>query len=389
MKRTNNTARTTTRAMGIAGLAVLALTAVACNKAKPDTTPVPQIMPRVSITSVKGDTESELLAAIYARVLENAGVRVTRKDPIDMDRAQYYQALLDGQFQMIPEHSGDLLHFVLDGVDTGTVPSTTQPSEPATTRAPITIPVTTVPATTVAGETTVPASDTTGAATTTSAESTTTSAASTTTDAGSTTTTTLAPTNARSLVAQIIAINSTIPGTMIAYNGGIAESRQVIACSTEAMKALSSYQMFTLTDLASVAPQVRLGAPATFMTDEEQGLPALQRSYAPEFKDVVTVETADIASAIDKNTADCFVVDSLDPVITTKTMTILLDDQYMVTTNAVIVLMDAIVQTPEVTSALDTLAGALTTEVLNRMLNEIRANGTDIAVVANAFADNL
>ena len=93
MKRTNHSARHTTRALGAAGFAILALAAVACSKETEDTTPVPQLMPRVAITSVKGDAQSELMAAIYARVLENKGVRVTRKDPVDMERAEYFQAL--------------------------------------------------------------------------------------------------------------------------------------------------------------------------------------------------------------------------------------------------------------------------------------------------------
>ncbi|MEI7546750.1 MAG: glycine betaine ABC transporter substrate-binding protein, partial [Actinomycetota bacterium] len=183
MKRTNHSARHTTRAVGAAGLAVLALTTLACTKKTVDTTPIPQVMPRVAITSVKGDVTSELLAAIYARALENAGVRITRKDPVAMDRPAYYKALQDGQFQMIPEFSDELLKYVLDSVDTGTTPSTTEAIAPATTRAPITIPTTTtVPTTTTTGATT-----TTAAGATTTAGSTTTSAATTTTGTGSTT----------------------------------------------------------------------------------------------------------------------------------------------------------------------------------------------------------
>ena len=115
----------------------------------------------------------------------------------------------------------------------------------------------------------------------------------------------------------------------------------------------------------------------------------MQRVYAPEFADVVTVEAADLATAITDNKADCFVLDSLDPLITANDLTLLVDDQYMLPSNSVIVLMSSTVNSPEVTSALDTLAGMLTTAKLNQMLREIVVNGTDISVVANAFADNL
>jgi len=385
MKRTNHSARHTTRALGAAGLAMLALATVACSKKDETVTPTPQVMPRVAITSVKGDTTSQLMAAIYARVLENNGVRITRKDPVDMDRAMYFQALQDSQFDMIPELSHDLLSFVLDNVESGstTVPTTaTTDPAPATTRAPIVIPTTTIAAST----TTVATTDT--GATTTSGASTTTSAATTTT-AGATTTSTIPPTDEHSVIAQLFAINQTIPTTLIAYDGSLAQHTTAVACTPTTMKTLEAYQLFNLSDLAALAPQIRLGASAAWIADETSGLPLMERVYAPEFADVVTVEEADLATAITDAKADCFVIDSLDPLFTANDLTLLVDDQYMLPSNSVIVLMSSTVNSPEVTSALDTLAGMLTTEKLNQMLREIEVNGTDIAVVANAFADNL
>ncbi len=358
--------------MGAIGLAVLAVVAVACNKAKPDTSPVPQLMPRVSITSVKGDVESELMAAIYARVLENTGVRVTRVDPVSMDRGAYYKAMQDGQFQMIPEFSHDLLSFLLDATPTDSTPSTTNSLAPATTPEPVLMPTT----------------DTSGAGSTTT-QATTTTIAATTTTAGSTTTTTVPPTNANSLTAQIVAINSTLPNTLIAYAATIADHRPEIACTPAAIKAVSTYQLYTLSNLASLAPQMRLGVTAAYRTDKEAGLPALLRFYAPEFKSVDTVETAAMGAAIDAGTVDCVAVDSFDPLIATKNLRIILDDKYMGAANAAIVLMASTINLPEVTAALDKVTTALSTEKLARMLNEIAANGTNIAVVANAFADNL
>ena len=369
--------------MGAIGLAVLAVVAVACNKAKPDTSPVPQLMPRVSITSVKGDVESELMAAIYARVLENTGVRVTRVDPVSMDRGAYYKAMQDGQFQMIPEFSHDLLSFLLDATPTDSTPSTTNSLAPATTQEPVLMPTTTtVPATTV------PTTDTSGAGSTTT-QATTTTIAATTTTAGSTTTTTVPPTNANSLMAQIVAINSTLPNTLIAYAATLADHRPEIACTPAAIKAVSTYQLYTLTNLASLAPQMRLGVTAAYRTDKEAGLPELLRFYAPEFKSVDTIETAAMGAAIDAGTVDCVAVDSFDPLIATKNLRIILDDKYMSAANAAIVLMASTVNLPEVTAALDKVTTALSTEKLARMLNEIAANGTNITVVANAFADNL
>ena len=117
---------------------MLAFTACSSDETSPTSTfPLP---PRIAITSVKGDPKSQLLAAIYARILEDGGFRVARKDPIELDRAGYYQALQDGEFQLIPEFSGELISFVYSQAEAAPLPSTSVPTEPATTQAPITRP---------------------------------------------------------------------------------------------------------------------------------------------------------------------------------------------------------------------------------------------------------
>jgi glycine betaine/choline ABC-type transport system substrate-binding protein len=125
------------------------------------------------------------------------------------------------------------------------------------------------------------------------------------------------------------------------------------------------------------------------MADEVLGFPAMVRTYAGEFDDTVVVEEADLADAITAAEADCFAMNSLNPLITTERMTILVDDQLMAPSNAALALMASTIATPEAVGALDAIAASLTTERLNQMLNEIVANGTDPVVVANAFVDTL
>ena len=189
--------------------------------------------------------------------------------------------------------------------------------------------------------------------------------------------------------AQLVAINSSIDSKLLAYGATIAESRMVIACTDTFFQAQAAYQLYTLTDLASLAPSVRFAAPAAFLADDAEGLPQLLRVYAPEFAATLTVEAADVAAAVEADTADCFVIDSLDPVMTGSDLIMLLDDQYMARMNVAIALMAATVATPEVTSALDKVASALSTDKLNQLLREIAENGTDLTVVANAFVDNI
>ena len=403
MKRTTPTAQMFMRCLGPAALAALAFSACSDDSSTP--TPTLQLPPRIAVTSVKGDPESQLLAAIYARVLEDGGFRVARKDPVEMDRAQYYQAIQDGTFQLIPDYSNDLLQFIYSLPNASPLPTTSLPTSPATTVAPVvvsttTLPSTTLPGTTVAGETTTTAGDTT---TTEASTATTTEIATTvvettevtttlvaTTLVGDTTTTAVpTPGNGNSIVEQVLALNAGLPSALVVNNGSLAEKKQIIACSTEAMEANADTQLRSLTDLASNAPGIVLGASAAFMDDEAHGLAAFELYYGGEFKDTAVIEDADLATAITDGDADCFVMNSLNPLVTSQRMTILVDDRLMVPTNAALALMASTSATPEAIGTIDAIAVALTTERLNQMLNEIINNGGDPIVVANAFVDTL
>ncbi len=389
MKRTNPLART------LAPLTLAALVLTACGGSSDATTSSTIVVtPRVVVTSVKGDSTSQLLAAIYARVLEDAGFRVSRKDPVDMDRAAYYAAIQAGEFQLIPDFSGDLLHFVYDQPGAPVSPTTVVPAGPASTEAPVVLATTSTVASLT--NTTVPTSDTTVDTTVdTTADTTTTTAAASTTAAPSTVagdTTTTVPTllsTGRSITEQLVAIRAALPATLDASNGLYAEHKLVVACTPTAMKSNETVQLITLTNLASIAPTIRLAGSAEFMAAPEGGLSTFLEYYGAEFKDVVTVEEADMATAVDDDTADCFATDSMNPVITTKRLTSMVDDKVMVESNAAIALVAKDVANAELLAALDTLSTALTTEKLNQMLNEVTTNGTDPVVVANAFMDSI
>ena len=409
MKRTTPTAQMFMRCLGPAALAALAFTACGGDDSTTATT-IFQLPPRIAITSVKGDPESQLMAAIYARVLEDGGFRVARKDPVEMDRAQYYQAIQDGTFQLIPDYSDNLLQFAYSLPDASPLPSTSLPAGPASTLAPVVVITTTLPTTTppasTAPATTAPA--TTAPVTTAAGGTTTTAAAAGLRKAAATPSTTVATTgvattpvgdtttteapkagNGHSIVEQVLALNAGLPPTLIVNNGSLAENKQIIACSAAAMEANTGTQLISLTDLASNAPGIVLGGSSAFMDDEVHGLPAFELYYGGEFKDTTTVEDADLAAAITAGDADCFVMNSLNPLITTQRMTILTDDQLMVPTNAVLALMSSTAATPEAIGTIDAIATALTTQRLNQMLNEIINNGGDPIVVANAFVDTL
>ena len=148
-------------------------------------------------------------------------------------------------------------------------------------------------------------------------------------------------------------------------------------------------QFATLSDLASLAPDIRLGGSAAFMADEQVGYPALEAIYGGDFKDLVTIADGGLAAALANDEADCVALNSLDPLITTERLTILIDGLHMSPGNGVVALVASNVETPDLLTTLDGLVQTLTSERLNQMLNEIISNGTDPNIVANAFVDSL
>lgn len=363
--------------------------------------------PRVVITSIEGDAESQLLAAIYSRALEDAGFRVIRRDPVTLDRAGYVDELEAGTIQLIPEWSADLINWFYDQGSTVSAPTTVVPSATATTEPPITIATTTTlpeTTTTLEGETTttgvtttfpemttttLPETTTTyPEMTTTSTSTSTTTTVATPTSDESTTTTTITP-NGRGSVEQLTALTAVLPETLAVNNGSLATNNDVIACSADTIKAHSGFEFSTLTNLASNAKDIVLGAPAGWEDDDEFGLGAWNHIYGGTFEDIVTVDAAGIADAVENDTAGCFVVNSLDRVIVDAKLTVLTDDRSMVRANVAVALLNAEIATPDLLGALDAVATSLTSERLVKMLYEITVNGADPAVVGNAFVDTI
>ena len=350
MKRTTSPARRFARALAPVTLAALALAACGSSSSESPSTSI-LVAPKITVTSVKGDPRSQLFAAIYARVLEENGYRVSRKDPVELDRAGYLDALAAGEFQVIPDSTGALLSFAYSQPDAPVEPTTVVPDAPASTVAPVT----------------TPTADTSGASTTAAATI----------------------SNGRSVAEQLIAIRAVLDEAVTVGNPTQAEDKAVVACTQATVDKFEDAQFVTLTNLASNAPEIRLAGSAEWRDDTEAGLPALELYYGGEFQSIDTVEEADMAAAIDDDSADCFALGSMNPVITTKRLTILQDDKAMVRGNAWVPLMAATIANADVITALDSVNVALTSNRLNQMFNEIEQNGTDPAVVADAFLDTL
>ncbi|HAP77205.1 MAG TPA: hypothetical protein DCR14_14115, partial [Acidimicrobiaceae bacterium] len=190
----------------------------------------------------------------------------------------------------------------------------------------------------------------------------------------------------RSTTEQVVAIQAALPVNVVNANAIAGERKDIIACTADAMEANAGFQLVTLTDLASIAPQIRLGATAEWQADTEDGLPAWELFYGGEFAEVVTV--TDPAAAAEAGDVDCVVINSLDPAVGTQRMTVLTDDKVMFVGNAAIALVNAELGTPDLLATLDAAASALTTSELNRLVRLVE-NGGDVVEIANAFVDAL
>ena len=281
---------------------------------------------------------------MYARVLEDNGFRVSRKDPVTLDRKGYLDAIAAGEIDLIPDYSYDLLTYLLS---TGATPASTA------------VTTTAAPGTTAPGATTTSLPKGTKNAGRTSAE-------------------------------QIIAVASMLPKGVSIGHGTLAENAWTIACTASATtSADKKSNLANLTGLSAGAPKVVLGAPKWFTTDDDQGLARWTDTYGGTFKQIIPVEEDGIPAALDAKKADCFVTNSLNPIITQMALTPLTDDKAMFRANAVVALLSETQASGALQTALDKVNNKLTTARLNQMLNEIAINHTDPVVVANAFLDTL
>ena len=336
MMRTTSPVRRPLRALAL--LTVGGLAVGACGSSDGATTETSSfVAPKVIVTSIAGDDESALFAAIYARVLEDAGYRVARKDPIALDRAGYVDALAKGTVNLVPDWTKDLVAFVYDQPG---APTASTIEQAATTTEPNTEP-------------------TTGAVSA----------------------------NGRSLPEQIVAIRAALPEGVSVGEPSIGEDKQSIACNQATMKANKDNDFVSLFSLSAAATTIRLGGSAAWMVDDQVGYPAFQRTYGGAFKDVLTIEDADLAASLDADEVDCVAVQSLDPIVTREKLTVLLDDKAMVRGNAAVPLLSTSVATNDLITVLTQVNNALTSNKINQLLNEINTNGTDPVTVANAFLD--
>ncbi len=335
-------------ASAVVGALAFAVSMAACGSDAATTSNTDAAVPSIDVVATK-QPESQLLAEIYAQVLEVSGVRVGRKDPV-ADRAAAYQKLTDGQAQLTPEFTQELLEYL--GVDTSTIAAATTTTVTSTT-------VTSVTSTGGAGSTTT----TTGlldAVTTTSAP---------------------APVDP-----QVQALNDALPGALVIGDPSPASANGVIVCTAAAVE---KYTLSSIADLAKVSDTVTVAGPTGFDKAAPWGMAGLAKAYGGAFSAFVPVTDGDVAAALRAGTADCGVLRATAPEIVLDGLLELADGKAVAPANRVLPLLTAAGATTGVLDALAKVGPGLTTDVVRALLVKAGQDGSSYYLVAKQYLESL
>lgn len=295
-------------------------------------------IPKITL-GVTTDPESRLLGEIYAQSFEGAGYRVSRKTPF-ADEAALYAAVAAGEVQLAPQFANTLLRSLDD--------SATPISGSVVTTIPNTLP----PA----------AADTT------------------TTAAADATTTTVAPP-----ADPLADLRAALPTTLTVGETSKAVHAQVIACNGS-LESLAT--VGTISELAKLAGDLRLGGPKAFETATPFGLPALADEYEATFKEFVAVDDDTLGETILAGDLDCGVFESTDSDIVTASLKIMVDDLALAPIDPVLPLLTTPAATADALAIANSVSGAISTVSLNQMLAQITVAELDPALVAKSFLSN-
>lgn len=148
------------------------------------------------------------------------------------------------------------------------------------------------------------------------------------------------------------------------------------------------HDLETFSDLASKAPELRLGGPAEF-AEREDGIPGLQAEYGGfEFQDFVQLGTGNIRyDALQAGQVDVVVAFGTDGRIAGDDLVVLRDDKglYPVYQVAPVVRLDTLEDQPEIPDTLNPLAELLTDETMSNLNYQVDVAGEEYQDVALQF----
>ncbi len=146
-------------------------------------------------------------------------------------------------------------------------------------------------------------------------------------------------------------------------------------------------QLKTLSDAASVAPQLRLGVGYEFM-ERADGYKGLVSTYGLKFREAPRVmDLGLLYRALQNNQVDLVAGSNTDGLIAALDLVVLADDRrYFPPYDAVpVVRQEMLEKHPEVAAALDQLGGQISAEDMRRMNYAVDGEKQDAAAVVKAF----
>jgi osmoprotectant transport system substrate-binding protein len=191
---------------------------------------------------------------------------------------------------------------------------------------------------------------------------------------------------AKNVAEQVTELGTVLPPTLVVGTPSTAEDKDVIAC-TSAVAA--KYSLKTISDLAKVADQIKLGAAPEFETRAPFGLVGLKSLYGITFKEFVPLDIGDVPAALQSNQIDCGNLFSTDAVITTSNFVSLVDDKTIVPNEAVLPVMTKDIATPQVLAIVNGVSAKLDTDTLKKLVVEVQVDKKAPDVVAKEFVTTL
>jgi len=151
------------------------------------------------------------------------------------------------------------------------------------------------------------------------------------------------------------------------------------------------YGIKTYSDLATKAPELRLGGPAEF-AEREDGIKGLQKTYGGfQFKEFKQLGTGPLRyDGLKHGEVDVVVVFTTDARIAADKLVVLQDDQifYPIYNIAPVVRQDTLQKNPKIAEALNRLAPLLTDDVIASLNAQVDLDKQEFAVVAKTFLDS-
>jgi osmoprotectant transport system substrate-binding protein len=183
----------------------------------------------------------------------------------------------------------------------------------------------------------------------------------------------------------LAAVQKVLPAGTETTEQSAAEDKDTLTVTSETAE---KYNLKTIDDLKPVAGQLSLGAGPEF-AKRYQGIVGLQKLYGLKFKEFKPLDPGGplTKAALKKDDIQVANIFSTDSTIETDNLVVLEDTKNLFLAQNVVPIIQSSKVNEDVTTALNDVSKALTTEDLTKYLAEVAVDKKDPATVAKEFLD--